>query len=134
MVFLKDSKRLLKVFTDPLFLSLTIVGNSVLVLATFGVYYFERGVNPKMLSYFDSLWWGITTITTIGYGDIVPVTAEGRIIAVGLMYLGPLLFVLFSAALIKHLLHREVAIEEQHLAGLLHEINERLKGLENRPY
>ena len=130
MTFSKDSQKFLRAFKDPIFLFLIFAGNGVLVLATLAVYVLEKGTNPKMLSYFDSLWWGVSTITTIGYGDIVPVTLEGRIIGVGLMYLGSVLFVLFSGALIKHLLHGEVASEEKHLQHLLHEINERLKKLE----
>lgn len=134
MNFSKDSKKFLSVFTDPVFLFLAFMGNGVLILATLSVYSFEKGVNPKMLTYFDSLWWGVSTITTIGYGDIVPVTLEGRLIGVGLMYLGSVLFVLFSGALVKYLLHREVGLEEKHLVQMLHEINERLIGLENKIY
>lgn len=129
----KDSKKFLRVFTDPVFLFLIFMGNGVLILATLSVYFFEQGINPKMLTYFDSLWWGVSTITTIGYGDIVPVTLEGRVIGVGLMYLGSVLFVLFSGALVKYLLHGEVASEEKHLIHMLHEMNERLKRLEDRP-
>jgi voltage-gated potassium channel len=36
----------------------------------------------------DGFWWAITTLTTVGYGDIYPTTTEGRVIAVGLMISG----------------------------------------------
>jgi voltage-gated potassium channel len=36
----------------------------------------------------DALWWALTTITTVGYGDRYPVTTEGRMVAVGLMAVG----------------------------------------------
>jgi voltage-gated potassium channel Kch len=36
-------------------------------------------------SFDDALWWSATTITTVGYGDHYPVTAQGRLVAAGLM-------------------------------------------------
>jgi voltage-gated potassium channel len=36
----------------------------------------------------DAMWWASTTVTTVGYGDLYPVTTQGRVIAVGLMLIG----------------------------------------------
>lgn len=44
--------------------------------------------NANILSFGDALWWAFVTITTIGFGDRFPVTAEGRLIAVGLAVAG----------------------------------------------
>jgi voltage-gated potassium channel len=49
---------------------------------------FEYGVNENVHNFFDSIWWSMVTITTIGYGDIAPVTTGGRIVAMMLMMLG----------------------------------------------
>jgi len=61
----------------------TIVG-----LGALGIFSVEHGVNPRIQSFGDAVWWSIVTATTVGYGDVSPVTAEGRFIAIGLMLLG----------------------------------------------
>jgi voltage-gated potassium channel len=55
------------------------VGTCVLYLSAVGIYYFENDAQPdKFSSIFDSLWWAIATLTTVGYGDIYPITVGGR--------------------------------------------------------
>lgn len=48
----------------------------------------ERGHGGPIDSFGDSLWWAMTTITTVGYGDMYPVTTTGRVIATALMIAG----------------------------------------------
>ena len=59
--------------------------SAVMLLCSVALYAAENGVNKAISSPLDALWWGITTMTTVGYGDIYPVTAEGRIAASVLM-------------------------------------------------
>ena len=49
----------------------------------------ERDIDGSNIKNFgDGLWWAITTVTTVGYGDRFPTTTEGRFLAVGLMIMG----------------------------------------------
>ncbi len=59
-----------------------------MLLCAVGLYISENEVNDAISSPLDALWWGLTTMTTVGYGDVFPVTAEGRFAAAVLMILG----------------------------------------------
>ena len=49
----------------------------------------ERAIEGSNIKNFgDGLWWAITTVTTVGYGDRYPTSAEGKFLAVGLMVVG----------------------------------------------
>jgi voltage-gated potassium channel len=48
----------------------------------------DVGDGRRIQSFFDALWWSAATVTTVGYGDIYPVTAVGRVIAVFTMVVG----------------------------------------------
>jgi voltage-gated potassium channel len=61
-------------------LVLLLAGALVLVCATL-VYGFERNTGSAIDSFGDALWWAVATVTTVGYGDTVPATAEARIVA-----------------------------------------------------
>lgn len=60
---------------------------------------YELLINDKVQGYGDSLWMAFTTLTTIGYGDIYPVSTEGRITAAILVLTGAGFFALLSGEL-----------------------------------
>ncbi|MDA1214394.1 MAG: ion transporter [Planctomycetota bacterium] len=61
----------------------------VLYLAAVGIYYFENETQPKVFaSVFHSLWWAVSTLTTVGYGDVYPVTLGGKIFTFFVLLIG----------------------------------------------
>ena len=61
------------------------VAGGVVVLGSLVAYHAEHPTNPGFATVGDALWWGIVTLTTVGYGDIVPKTTTGRWAAVVIM-------------------------------------------------
>ena len=74
-----------------------------------------------------ALWWAVMTVTTVGYGDIVPTTAPGRIVASGLMVVGFASLSLLTGFVASLLVHRRAAADE---GSDLARIEERLAEIE----
>lgn len=61
----------------------------LIFLSASGIYFFENEVQPKSFSsIFHSLWWAITTLTTVGYGDVYPMTIGGKIFTFFVLLIG----------------------------------------------
>nr|XP_046167539.1 potassium voltage-gated channel subfamily KQT member 2-like isoform X4 [Oncorhynchus gorbuscha] len=70
------------------------IGFLCLILASFLVYLAEKEDNDQFETYADALWWGLITLTTIGYGDKFPITWNGRLLAATFTLIGVSFFAL----------------------------------------
>ncbi|XP_023691055.1 potassium voltage-gated channel subfamily KQT member 2-like isoform X10 [Paramormyrops kingsleyae] len=70
------------------------IGFLCLILASFLVYLAEKEENKEFETYADALWWGLITLTTIGYGDKYPITWNGRLLAATFTLIGVSFFAL----------------------------------------
>ena len=66
-----------------------ILSGFLLFLSAVGIYYFENPAQPEVFqSVFHSMWWAVATLTTVGYGDIYPITVGGKIFTSVMLFIG----------------------------------------------
>jgi voltage-gated potassium channel len=75
------------------------VALGVVVLGSLVAFYTEHPVNPQFATVGDALWWGLATLTTVGYGDVVPQTSTGRWAAAVIMITGIAVLGILAGAL-----------------------------------
>lgn len=82
---------------------------SLILAGALGVLAFEyRSNNGNIRGFFDAIWWSLVTITTVGYGDKVPVTFWGRIIGIIFIFLGFTIFSTFTAYVASNFIDKKI--------------------------
>jgi voltage-gated potassium channel len=96
---LRQLRRVLVLESGPL-LSVLMIFLIVLFLGSVVVYFFEHDAQPEVFKNIPSaLWWAVVTLTTTGYGDVVPITPMGRFFAALVMISGLGVFGLWTGIL-----------------------------------
>lgn len=112
------TRRIIRLIQQPLFIALTLFGNLVIVTGASLLFYVEHGKNPNIHSLLDTIWWAVATVTTVGYGDITPMTAEGKIVGIGMMIIGTALFWSYTALFADAIISKEIIDLEDELKGI----------------
>ncbi len=94
----------------------------VAIICSALLYVAEVDVNPRISDPLDAVWWGAVTLTTVGYGDIFPVTNEGRIAAGALMFLGVTLFAAITGTITSRFVLRGARTTQQDVPALLRQL------------
>ena len=84
----------------------------ILLLASLGFSLFEPAEGPWWTRFGRALWWGMVTLTTVGYGDVVPVTFLGRLVGVTLMVVGVISLSLVTATVASVFIERKFRQEK----------------------
>ena len=86
---------------------------SIILVGTFVMYAVESNVpNTKIKTLGDSLWWVAETVTTVGYGDIVPISHLGRTVALFFMFTGILLITIIMSVISTNFYNKRTNKEE----------------------
>ena len=100
-----------------------VVALMLLYLSSVGIWYFERDVQPEVFSsVFSSMWWAVATLTTVGYGDVYPVTDMGKIFTFFTLAIGLGVFAVPTGILASALSEAREMCDEDNRADTLGEL------------
>lgn len=96
-------------------------------LSSVGIYFFENPAQPDVFTSIPhSFWWAMVTLTTVGYGDIVPITMGGRMFTTIILFLGMGVFAVPAGVIASALIGRDINVIERDIEEIETAIEESL--------
>jgi len=114
-----------KIYVLPLVLVI------VIFIGSIGIFIIESPYeNSKINSFLDAIWWTVATLTTVGYGDVIPVTDAGKIMAIFYMLFAIGFLLVFLSVIGTRFYKRRIEPNEQEISHAQKMILERIDDLE----
>lgn len=101
----------------------------VVFLGSLASVFESRAPGSNINSIFDGIWWGLVSISTVGYGDYFPITVQGRIIGVVLITIGVVLFSLLTAHIASGIMGETEQADQKELRKRLNEIEDSIEDI-----
>jgi voltage-gated potassium channel len=111
-------------------LNLLLIFTVVVIIGTVAIYAVESQTESEINTILDAVWWTVATITTVGYGDIVPLSELGRIIGIFYMFFG-VTFIALSISIVGTRLYKkkfekeeEMAFDQKKILGIIKKLED----------
>ncbi len=101
--YLNKNRHIVQLLKNIIMICLVVLVGAIAVLA---VEY--KDSSSVIKDFFDAIWWSLVTITTVGYGDLVPITFWGRIIGIIFIFLGFTIFSIFTAFIASSFIDKKI--------------------------
>ena len=112
-------------------LNLLLIFTGVVTIGTVAIYAVESQTESEINTILDAVWWTVATITTVGYGDIVPLSELGRIIGIFYMFFG-VTFIALSISIVGTRLYKkkfekeeEMAFDQKKILGIIKKLEDK---------
>jgi voltage-gated potassium channel len=105
---------------------------SVAAILAFSGAVLVRWLDPGIGSFGDALWWAVTTVSTVGYGDVVPTDTSGRLVGVALMLVGISLMPTVTSLVVSVFIAQRTREQREQDEALRKELLRRIDALDER--
>ena len=112
-------------------LNLLLIFTGVVIIGTVAIFAVESQTESEINTILDAVWWTVATITTVGYGDIVPLSELGRIIGIFYMFFG-VTFIALSISIVGTRLYKkkfekeeEMAFDQKKILGIMKKLEDK---------